>query len=260
MNVKLHTPKSLKAGSGMASLKQFLLSLFATTVSIILTFGTAAIIDNQKKENEKHQILLMVLCDMKTSLDEIQRADSTIREFVDAQAAFLANPDSFETNGLQLQMYFMQLDYNKTVENIFNSNIESINTIGNINFVDKASDFYRMRDYYNENVVATFSKMIERGITTDYDSLVNARADAETHYFVSASNAKVLERNYRACKMLTNVSDEELEAYYKSRTKIEDAMFDDEEQALLYSLMKNRKAVREKLNKAYEEGKKKRNK
>ena len=84
MNVKLHTPKSLKAGSGMASLKQFLLSLFATTVSIILTFGTAAIIDNQKKENEKHQILLMVLCDMKTSLDEIQRADSTIREFVDA--------------------------------------------------------------------------------------------------------------------------------------------------------------------------------
>ena len=154
----------------------------------------------------------------------------------------------------------MQLDYNKTVENIFNSNIESINTIGNINFVDKASDFYRMRDYYNENVVATFSKMIERGITTDYDSLVNARADAETHYFVSASNAKVLERNYRACKMLTNVSDEELEAYYKSRTKIEDAMFDDEEQALLYSLMKNRKAVREKLNKAYEEGKKKRNK
>ena len=245
----------------MASLKQFLLSLFATTVSIALTFGTAAIIDNQKKENEKHQILLMVLCDMKTSLDEIQRADSTIREFVDAQAAFLANPDSFETNGLQLQMYFMQLDYNKTVENIFNSNIESINTIGNINFVDKASDFYRMRDYYNENVVAPFSKMIiERGIITDYDSLVNARADAETYYFVSASNAKVLERNYRACKMLTNVSDEELEAYYKSRTKIEDAMFDDEERALMYSLMKNMKAVREKLNKAYEEGKKKRNK
>lgn len=27
MNIKLHTPKSLKAGSGMASLKQFLLSI-----------------------------------------------------------------------------------------------------------------------------------------------------------------------------------------------------------------------------------------
>lgn len=49
MNIKLHTPKSLKAGSGMSSLKQFLLSLLATTVSIALTFGTAAIVDNYKK-------------------------------------------------------------------------------------------------------------------------------------------------------------------------------------------------------------------
>ena len=53
MNIKLHTPKSLKAGSGMATLKQFLLSLIATTVSIVLTFGTAAIIDNNKKQKEK---------------------------------------------------------------------------------------------------------------------------------------------------------------------------------------------------------------
>ena len=53
MNIKLHTPKSLKAGSGMATMKQFLLSLLATTVSIVLTFGTAAIIDNNKKQKEK---------------------------------------------------------------------------------------------------------------------------------------------------------------------------------------------------------------
>lgn len=34
MNIKLHTPKSLKSGSGMSSWRQFLLSLLATTVSI----------------------------------------------------------------------------------------------------------------------------------------------------------------------------------------------------------------------------------
>ena len=49
MNVKLHTPKSLKAGSGLSSLKQFVLSLVATTISIVLTFGTAAVIDHKKK-------------------------------------------------------------------------------------------------------------------------------------------------------------------------------------------------------------------
>ena len=42
MNVKIHTPKSLKMGSGMTTLKQFLLSLVATTISIVLTFGTAS--------------------------------------------------------------------------------------------------------------------------------------------------------------------------------------------------------------------------
>ena len=41
MNIKLHTPKTLKNGSGMGSMKQFMLSLLATTVSIVLTFGTA---------------------------------------------------------------------------------------------------------------------------------------------------------------------------------------------------------------------------
>jgi hypothetical protein len=58
MNIKLHTPKSLKTGSGMATMKQFLLSLIATTVSIVLTFGTAAIIDNNKKKKGTRTVVL----------------------------------------------------------------------------------------------------------------------------------------------------------------------------------------------------------
>ena len=72
MNIKLHTPKSLKAGSGMATLKQFLLSLIATTVSIVLTFGTAAIIDNNKKQKEKREIVMMVMYDMYNSLQSVE--------------------------------------------------------------------------------------------------------------------------------------------------------------------------------------------
>ena len=80
MNVKLHTPKSLKMGSGMASLKQFLLSLFATTVSIALTFGTAGIIDYKKKQAEKHEIVMMVMYDMHNSLKSIEQCDSIIHQ------------------------------------------------------------------------------------------------------------------------------------------------------------------------------------
>ena len=64
MNIKLHTPKSLKAGSGMATIKQFLLSIVATSISIALTFGTAAILDNNKKQKEKREIVMMEMYDI----------------------------------------------------------------------------------------------------------------------------------------------------------------------------------------------------
>ena len=151
------------------------------------------------------------------------------------------------------------MDYNRTVENIFNSNIESINTIGNINFVEKASDFYKMREYYNENVTKQFSKMVTGGITDNYDSLANVRDTAEELRFVSAVNARIISQNYRACRMLTNVSDKELDEYYQNRTKLEKATkFNDEEKAFLDSMIQVRRDIKNKLDKAYEEGKSKR--
>ena len=48
-NDKLHTPNFLKKVRRRVMMKQFLLSLLATTVSIALTFGTAAVIDHHKK-------------------------------------------------------------------------------------------------------------------------------------------------------------------------------------------------------------------
>jgi hypothetical protein len=50
MKTKLHLPKYLNGISKKPSFKQFILSLIATTVSIALTFGTAAIIDQHKKQ------------------------------------------------------------------------------------------------------------------------------------------------------------------------------------------------------------------
>ena len=92
MNIKLHTPKSLKKGSGISSLKQFLLSLVATTISIALTFGTAAIIDNHKKKAAKREIVMMVMYDMYNSLQLVANADSMIHESMDLQLKFAKNP------------------------------------------------------------------------------------------------------------------------------------------------------------------------
>ena len=42
-------------------LKDFLMTLAATTVSIILTVGTSAVIDRNKKEAAKREMVLMIM-------------------------------------------------------------------------------------------------------------------------------------------------------------------------------------------------------
>ena len=98
MNIKLHTPDSLKKGSGMGSLKQFLLSLFATTVSIALTFGTAALIDYNKKQKEKREIVIMVMYDMHNSLKSVEKSDSMIFESIKLQRTVAEDTTKYESD------------------------------------------------------------------------------------------------------------------------------------------------------------------
>ena len=46
-------------------LKDLLMTFIATTFSIVLTFGTAALIDKKQKEESKRQMVMYVLYDMK---------------------------------------------------------------------------------------------------------------------------------------------------------------------------------------------------
>ena len=111
MNIKLHTPKSLKTGSGMASMKQFLLSIVATSISIALTFGTAAFLDNKKKQSEKREIVMMVMYDMYNSLQSIEKADSTIQQAMDVQLQIAEDTTKFETLRFQFALLMPKAEY-----------------------------------------------------------------------------------------------------------------------------------------------------
>lgn len=72
-------PTKKRSSDGeMSSTKQFLLSLLATTISIALTFGTAAIIDHNKQKKEKREIVMMVIYDMYNTLELIEKADNNV--------------------------------------------------------------------------------------------------------------------------------------------------------------------------------------
>ena len=76
------------------NLRDFLMSLAATTVSIVLTFGTTAIIDRKKQREEKREMTLMIMFDMRESLDNLRQIDSDLKGFFDIQVDVLSHPDT----------------------------------------------------------------------------------------------------------------------------------------------------------------------
>lgn len=98
MNIKLHTPQSLKSGSGLSSIKQFFLSLIATTISIVLTFGTAAFIDYRKKEATKKEMVKMIIYDFDKTIEKIAYTDTALHEASQIQQELAVHPEYFDSS------------------------------------------------------------------------------------------------------------------------------------------------------------------
>ena len=130
--MKFRIPSLLKSDKTKATLKQFLLSLLATTFSIALTFGTAAVIDHHKKQEAKREIVMMVMYDMYNSLEAIEEVDSTIRQSMHLQRQLLEDTTKFSELWYSIAGTLPQVSYTETTERIFSSSIETINTVGDV--------------------------------------------------------------------------------------------------------------------------------
>lgn len=222
MNIKLHTPKSLKMGSGMSSLKQFLLSLFATSVSIALTFGTAAIIDYNAKQKAKREIVMMVMYDMHNTLQWMEKNDSLFHEAMLYQKRLAENPAEYDIINTTITMarFIPPVDYTETTERIFSTNIETINTVGNVLFTETVAEFYQTRTSYKENVCDSILNTI-KAYPSPFHTLQGAiDYDFSDYAFISNEIKTSMQPLFDQCKQMMDVSDEEIEIYQKERQKI----------------------------------------
>ena len=219
MNIKLHTPKSLQNFSGMGSLKQFFMSIIATSISIVLTFGTAAIIDNNKKQEAKHEMALVLLYDMANTIDQVESADSMLYEGFKQQLAVARNPKLLESPYTFI-FYIPTLEYTETVEHIFSSSIESINTLGNVLFAENVSEFYRLRKQYKTLICDEFKKEFESSNNfTDRDKVLQIELGTGSRPFISGTLLMQMKELFSSCKQMMDVSDAELEAYRHKRSE-----------------------------------------
>ena len=220
MNVKVHTPGTLKSGSGMKSFKQFLLSLLATTVSIVLTFGTAAIIDNHKKNASKKLMMMTIINDFDNTIELAERVDSLLMECRRLQNEIATHPDFFnELNyGFVARMSMIMDEFPETTERIFSTSIETFNIINDVNFVHEASLFYLERHQYKKVILDELEeKWLDDNITQSLDSLLSFDFPEYTY-----SNRTYL-IDFRAAREriveMTNLSENEISAFNKKRTQ-----------------------------------------
>lgn len=202
-----------------ATWKNFLLSLLATTISIVLTFGITAIINHKNERKEKRELVMMVMYDMSNSLQEIESVNSNLRESFDLQIQIAEDTSLFDyTTYLQLFSMVPMLNYNETVEHIFSSSIESINTIGNVLFVENVSEFYNLRRLY-QTMICDSSKYgsfetLESVLDNDYSQFI----------FPSEMLYQRMKQSFVQCQQMMDISDEEIETYRKQREEMDEGM------------------------------------
>ena len=202
-----------------ATMKQFFLSLIATTISIILTFGTSAIIENRQKEKAKREMVLMIIYDFDKTIEQVQHADSLLQQASKAQQEVALHPECFNSQRSCFISAISILNDNRfaeTTEKIFSSNIETFNTLGNVNFVHEVSAFYNARRYYQENVMGEFEKeVVGTGIVESLESLF--KVDFPIHYITNKECLVEMQKIRNRCMQMMKVDEEELKEFGRQR-------------------------------------------
>ena len=155
MNIKLHTPKSLKMGSGMSSWRQFLLSLLATTVSIVLTFGTAAYLEDQQTVKARRVLAMTIINDIDQSLEVVTKRRLAEERGHETACYIIENKDRLESipeDTLQMFIDYVtsssfnsDMEFKTMNENIFRSSQDMWRTLNDRKFLDNVQEFYNAR-------------------------------------------------------------------------------------------------------------------
>ena len=72
MNIKFRMPRLGNKLKGQSMLKEMAMTIIATTISIILTFGSASVVEQRQKEKNRRQTVMMVIHDIEDNIKELK--------------------------------------------------------------------------------------------------------------------------------------------------------------------------------------------
>ena len=139
--------------------KDFVVAILATTVSIVLTFGTSKLVEHNNQKKERKLSALMVMSSIESFARSLEEA-SALWDRIDSVAVWLLlmpidevaelGDDFFENAVLEVfQVPILQHD--QTAETIFSSNIDTWKNLGNFQFVDNVGACFSLMNYIEES-------------------------------------------------------------------------------------------------------------
>ncbi len=162
MKIKFRMPRWGRDIKLKGMVKEIFMTVIATTISIILTFGTAAWQEKCKKDELRRQMAMMVINDVDKTISVVEKMLAREDEGFSATRYVKDHLDNFETISLDSVNMFLgyisnlsistDREFNMSNEHIFNSSQESWNTLENIPFIENVQSIYHIRSLLNKAI------------------------------------------------------------------------------------------------------------
>ena len=167
MNIKFKMPKFHRTLTNKSMWKELLLTFLATTISIVLTFGTAHLLDMRQRAKDRKMSALMVTGNVERFArvidglaDDLMQRDTIASWLLGLPMDSLDKvPHHTMVEAVNAVISLPQLSHDRTAENIFSNSIETWKNMGNFNFIDRVgqsfSEMNECEKTYNEFINGT---------------------------------------------------------------------------------------------------------
>ena len=155
MNAKFRMPKLGRKVKKGGVVKELLLTTIATTISIVLTFGTAAWLEKKEANKARRLLAMTIISDIDQSLEVVKNRIRYEDECRSISYYLMWNlhrleeigPDSILTflNYVTNSGFPTELEMETSNEHIFNSSQDSWRTLSDKKFLSNVQDFYSAR-------------------------------------------------------------------------------------------------------------------
>ena len=240
--------------------RELLLTILATSISIVLTFGTAYYLDHRQKMNSQRQMAMMIIHDIDMSIQQMEKVDSIIREFSDIQLQVVEGRFDKDINFANVILSLrdpISIEFPETTERIFTSNVDTWSTIGKVDFIDNVSHCYLVRSQFKKKVIEAFHKKLQPDDMELKARPLDDYLDVEADYFLAQTEFAIneLKADNEINKQIMGISNKDLEEFVETQADYINARIDSLAQvdsviADHFIQMDDRKAVaRENFNK-----------